>query len=135
MSAPTPAPAPAARPRGYVPTVGPRLKIVLWTVFALVAALGANSVYLAGISLMEWSSAQWGTGETYQDLFYTWMILLHIVLGLLLILPYVVFGTFHMLAAKDRKNRRAVRIGYALFFAGLAVLITGVLLTRVVGFF
>ena len=36
----------------YVPAVGPRLRIVLWIVFALTALLGANSAYRLAISTL-----------------------------------------------------------------------------------
>ena len=39
-----------------------------------------------------------------------------------------------MWLAKNRRNRRAVRIGYALFVLSIVVLISGVLLTRQFGF-
>lgn len=121
--------APRAQPRAYVPAVGPRLKKLLFVVFGLTALLGANSAYLVGITVLEWAR-----GATYQNFFYQCMFLGHLALGLLLIVPLVVFGTVHLVGAKDRRNRRAVRIGYALFAASLVVLVTGVLLMRVAGF-
>ena len=39
--------------RVYVPAIGPRLKILLNFVFVLLALLGANSLYLACITVME----------------------------------------------------------------------------------
>lgn len=115
--------------RKYVPAVSARLRKLLYVVFALVGLLGANAAYLAAVTFMEWY-----TGQTYQDYFYQYMFLVHLVLGLLLIVPFVVFGTLHMLAAKNRRNRRAVMIGYALFATCLTVLITGLLLMRVGSF-
>jgi hypothetical protein len=108
--------------------IGPKLRIVLYVVFTLLAMIGANSVYLAGVTFMEW----W-TKQTYQDVFYTWMILLHIVLGLLIIAPFLVFGIIHMRNTRHRKIRRTVRIGYALFAVCLLVLTSGFLLVRVEG--
>jgi len=98
-------------------------------VFALVGVLGANSAYLGAITFMEWVS-----GRTYQNYFYQWMFLGHLVLGLLLVGPVVVFGILHLRKARNRPNRRAVRAGYALFALTLAVLVTGVALMRVGGF-
>ncbi len=121
--------APAPAKRAYVRAVGPRLRIVLYIVFALVALLGANSVYLAGITALGYVN-----GRTYEDLFYLNMILLHVVLGLLLVGPFVLFGIVHLLIARKRRNRRAVRIGYALFAVSLVVLASGVLLMRFGGF-
>lgn len=113
----------------YVRAVSPRLRKLLYVIFALVALLGANAAYLSSITAFEWLK-----GQTYQNYFYQYMFLAHLALGLLLVVPFVVFGTFHMLAARNRRNRRAVRIGYALFAAGVIVLVTGLLLMRVSGF-
>jgi tetratricopeptide (TPR) repeat protein len=120
---------PPAPTRKYVRAVSPRLRRVLYLVFALAALLGANGVYLASITGIEWF-----TGRTYQNFFYQYMFLAHLVLGLVLVVPLVAFGIFHMLAARNRRNRRAVRIGYVLFAVALVVLISGFLLMRVGGF-
>src|SRR5579871_5465046 len=119
--------------RVYVPAVGPRLKQLLYVVFGLVAVLSANALYLAAVTFLEWYSAQWGEGLTYQNYFYQAMILVHLGVGLLLIGPVIVFGTIHMWNSRNRRNRRAVRIGYALFACSLLVLATGVALMRVGG--
>jgi hypothetical protein len=117
------------RPRGPIPAVGPRLRILMWFAFALVAVLGANSVYLASVTGLDW----W-TGQTYENWFYHWMFLGHLVLGLLLVVPWLVFGGVHIANTKNRKNKRAIRVGYALFIASIVVLISGLLLVRVGGF-
>ncbi|TWT93237.1 tetratricopeptide repeat protein [Stieleria varia] len=119
---------PAPRKK-YVRAVGPRLRKLLYLIFVLVALLFANSGYLAIVTFLEWFQNQ-----TYQDFFYQYMFLAHLVLGLLLILPLVIFGFVHMWNTKDRRNRRAVRIGYALFAISLAILATGILLVRIGGF-
>ncbi len=107
------------------PVVGKRLRVLFYMVLAFVAFLGANSVYLAGITCLEWTSRRWGAGLTYQNAFYLVMFLLHLLVGLLVILPFVVFGVLHLLAARNRRNRRAVRVGYVLFAVSLLVLMTG----------
>ncbi len=117
------------RPCGPIPAVGPRLRILMWVVFALVAVLGANSVYLASVTGLDW----W-TGQTYENWFYHWMFLGHLVLGLLLVLPWLVFGGIHIANTKNRKNKRAIRVGYSLFITSIVLLISGVLLVRVNGF-
>lgn len=110
----------------YVKAVGPRLRIVLIIVFGLAALLGANGIYLATITgLNHW------TGQSYEDQFYQYMFLAHLAMGLIFLLPFLVFGIGHMLAARGRRNRRAVAIGYSLFVVALLLLITGVLLMRV----
>ncbi|HWY75503.1 MAG TPA: multiheme c-type cytochrome [Verrucomicrobiae bacterium] len=124
--------APPAQPpvprKKYVRAVGPRLRVLLVFIFGLVAALAANSVYLAAISFLEWLKADPNT--TYQSWFYMVMFGTHLGLGLLLILPVVIFGIVHMINAHDRPNRRAVMVGYLLFATSIVVLVTGLLLTR-----
>ena len=117
------------RPRGYIPALGPGLRKLLFVVFALVALLGANSLYLVAITMQEWL-----TGNTYQNYFYQCMFLLHLVLGLLLLLPFIAFGTIHLVTARNRRNRRAVRVGYALFIVSLLLLFTGLALMQVGSF-
>ena len=63
--------------------------------------------------------------------FYQVMFGLHLILGFLLVVPMVVFGCVHIVNARNRPNRRAVRVGYALFAASIAVLITGIALPRI----
>jgi len=99
---------------------------LLSVVFALAALLGVNSVYLVSITALEWF-----TGLTYQNYFYQYMFLVHLVLGLLIVLPVVVFGVIHLRNARHRSNRRAVRVGYALFAVCLLLLATGLTLMRV----
>jgi hypothetical protein len=55
------------------------------------------------------------------------------VIGTLIVVPFVVFGIIHMRNTKDRKIRRTVMIGYALFAVSLLVLISGFLLLRIDG--
>jgi len=103
--------------------VGPRLRVLLVGVFGLLAVLGANSAYLATVT-----AAEWLTGATWQGWLYQWMFLGHLVLGLVFTLPFLVFAVAHMAATRHRKNRRAVRVGYALFAVALVVLVSGGLL-------
>ncbi|MCC9601196.1 tetratricopeptide repeat protein [Stieleria sp. JC731] len=122
----------AAKPapqKKYVRAVGPKLRKLLYFIFILFALLFANSGYLGLITFLEWFSQ-----ETYQDFYYQYMFLVHLVLGVVLILPVVIFGLVHMWNSKDRRNRRAVRIGYALFAISLMLLVTGILLVRIAGF-
>ncbi|HLJ11677.1 MAG TPA: multiheme c-type cytochrome, partial [Planctomycetaceae bacterium] len=123
------APASVPRPAGYVPAVGPRLKKLLLLVFSLVALLGANSVYLVSITILEWLK-----GITYQNYFYQCMFLLHLALGLLLLVPFLAFGIIHLVTARKRRNRRAVRVGYALFTISIVLLVSGLALMRIGSF-
>jgi hypothetical protein len=129
-SIPTVPSQPAPKKRAYVPAIGPKLKKLLYVLFALLALLGANSLYLATITFLEWES-----GETYQNHFYMSMFLGHLVLGFVFLIPFLVFGFIHLFTARKRKNKRAIRVGYALFIASLIVLATGLLLVRVGGVF
>ncbi len=120
------APAGGSPPRKkYARAVGPRLRRLLYFIFGLVALLGANSAYLASITFLEWFK-----GFSYQNYFYMVMFGAHLALGLLLLVPFVVFGALHIKNAHDRTNRRAVRVGYLLFFISLVLLFTGVALMR-----
>ena len=115
--------------RKYVRAVGPRLRIVLFGIFVLFALLGANSAYLSSITFLEWSR-----GQTYQNYFYQFMFLGHLVLGLLIVLPVIFFGIFHIKNAWNRSNKRAASVGYALFSISLILLFSGLALMRVEGF-
>jgi tetratricopeptide (TPR) repeat protein len=119
---------PAKQRRKYVPAVGPRLKKLLAVVFGLFALLAVNSSYLVSVTVFEAL-----TGATYQNWFYLIMFLIHLILGLLILLPIVLFGLIHMRNSYTRPNRRAVYVGYALFSAALALLGSGIVLTRIEG--
>ncbi|MGB0717218.1 MAG: tetratricopeptide repeat protein, partial [Phycisphaerae bacterium] len=80
---------------------------------------------LVSITLLEWF-----TGKTYQNYFYQYMFLAHLVLGLIILLPVILFGVFHAINANNRKNRRAVRVGYGLFACALILLFSGLALAR-----
>ena len=128
MSTPTPANTPAPRKK-YVRAVGPRLRVLLYFIFGAVAVLAANSIYLSAITFLEWVKNDPNT--TYQNWFYMVMFGTHLLLGLLIVLPVVIFGALHIKNAYNRPNRRAVKVGYTLFAICLVVLITGLLLTRI----
>ncbi|MDG2382440.1 MAG: multiheme c-type cytochrome [Pirellulaceae bacterium] len=109
----------------YQPAVTPALRRLLGVLLLLVALIGANSLYLVTVTCIEEL-----TSRSYQNFFYQYMFLAHLVLGLVLIAPFLIFSFYHMRNTWRRKNRRAVRMGYALFFASLILLATGLLLTR-----
>ena len=109
--------------------VTPRLRKVLYLVLTLFGVLSANGLYLTSVTWL-----QYFTGEVFETHFYQLMFLAHLGLGLLLIAPVVAFGFIHMWRSKDRRNRRAVKIGYALLGIALLILISGLLLTRIGSF-
>jgi hypothetical protein len=116
--------------RGRVETVPPGLRVRLNALFVLAALLGLNSAYLAGVTAVEWFSRRWGSGLAYQTYFSLWMFLLHIVLGGLLVVPFLAFAIPHLRRGAESRNRRAVQVGYALFATGCLILVTGFLLIR-----
>ena len=116
------------RRRVYEPAVGPRLKKLLVLVFALFSLLAVNAVYLTAVRLYGHF-----TEESHENWFYLNMFLVHLVLGFALLIPAVIFGILHIKNARHRPNRRAVRVGYALFSTVLLMLGSGVVLTRIEG--
>ena len=111
-----------AKPKKFRPAIGKRLKTVLAIVFALFALIVVNSVYLVSVTVQ---------GEERQGWFYLWMFLLHLILGLLIVVPTIVFGLVHLRNTYNRPNRQAVRAGWATFLAAILTFISGVALTRV----
>jgi hypothetical protein len=114
------------RRRGYRrPVVGPVLRRLLYLVFGLFSLLVINAAYLGGVTFLEWLR-----GETFQGYFYQLMFLGHLILGLLLVLPFLFYGAGHLRNARGSPNRRAARVGYGLFATGLVLLLSGLVLTR-----
>ncbi len=113
---------PTKKPRQ---AVGPKLKRILNFVFVLFALLSINSIYLSAITFVEWLSK-----ESFQDSMYLYMFLSHLVLGLIILIPFIVYGIIHIGNTKNRRNKRAMKAGYALFVFALILLISGLLLTR-----
>ena len=105
------------------------LRRLLRLVLLLFGLLVINSCYLVTVSL-----AGQVTGQSYENYFYLLMFLAHLGLGLLLILPALLFGALHLRRAWRRPNRYAVRAGMALFMTALLLLLSGLILTRF-GFF
>jgi len=118
---------PSADPdnRAEKPVISAPLGRLLAIVFLLFSLLVVNSVYLGAITLLEQTSK-----EIYQDYFYLLMFLVHLVLGLALTVPVIIFAIGHMRRAWSRPNRYAIRAGIALVTGLLLVLVSGLLLTR-----
>jgi len=109
--------------------LSPSLRRLLGLVLALFGLLAANSVYLVTVSL-----AGQLNDQSYENYLYLLMFLAHLGLGLLLILPALLFGALHLRRAWRRPNRYAVRAGIALYVTAITLFVTGFLLTRF-GFF
>ena len=71
---------PQPKLKKYVRAIGPRLRLLLFFIFGLVAVLAANSVYLSAITFLEWLKSDPNT--TYQNWFYMVMFGTHLALGL-----------------------------------------------------
>ena len=113
------------QPRRFRPVVGPQLAKLLALVFVLFGLLSVNSLYLASVTLAEQFS-----GELYQDYFYQLMFFLHLLVGLVIILPALIFGALHLRNAWPRPNYRAKRAGLALYTTVVLLLASGLVLTR-----
>lgn len=119
---------PPSSRRKYVPVVGVTLRKVLVVILALFALIMVNSVYLVSIRILGLS-----TGESHENWFFLNMFIAHLVLGLAIVVPIILFGFFHIRNAWNRPNRRAVRAGYALLTTAVILLVTGILLMRIDG--
>jgi hypothetical protein len=111
------------RGRVYEPAVSPRLKGLLVLIFILFALIGANSVYLVSLKVLNW----W-TGQELGNWFYMQMFFWHLVLGGLLVIPFIVFVGAHLKAALKRPNRAAVRLGLGLMITSILLLVTGIVM-------
>ena len=105
----------------YVSAIQPWLRPLLWLTFAGFALLAATGTYLAAVSVM--NAARPGGSSTTPFTF--WMFLAHGAVGLLGTLPYLVFGFAHYFTSRNRKNRRAVRLGLIVFALGVVTIVTG----------
>lgn len=126
MSTETPSP----KRKKYVRAVGPRLRRLLYLILGAFALLALNGAYLGAVTL-----AGWVSGESYENYFYLWMFFGHLVLGLLVLLPVIIFGLVHMRNSYNRPNRRAVLAGYSLFAVAILLLVSGIFLVRIEGLF
>ncbi|MDR3618925.1 MAG: tetratricopeptide repeat protein [Paludisphaera borealis] len=115
--------------RAYKPAIGSRLRPLLWIILVGFALLAANGFYLSSVTALTWY-----TGSAQQTFFYMLMVALHLFLGLLLVLPFVVFSLVHLASSWKRPNKTAVNYGLVLLAAGLTTLISGFILVRIGGF-
>ncbi len=126
-----PAPRPMRDRRGFVykPAIGKGLRPLLWIVLIGFAVLGATGIYMASVTLLTWLS-----GAPQDTYFYMLMVALHLLLGFVIIVPFIVFGFGHLLTSRNRPNRSAIRQGYWLLGTSIIVLISGIVLIRIGGF-
>ena len=58
------------------------------------------------------------------------MVIVHLLLGFALIVPFLAFGLAHLATSWHRPNRAAVRYGLMLLTSALVVLVSGLVLVR-----
>ncbi len=109
----------------YSKAVGPKLYPVLVLVLSLTTLLIVNSLYLSTVTFYEWF-----TDTSIQDVFYLWMFLLHLILGIALIAPFLIYAFIHAKNTRSYRNKTAKRAGYFMLVSAIIILITGILLTR-----
>ena len=108
--------------------VTPRLRRILLLVFVGFGIMSIDSLYLLGVRFFA------TVASTPSDtLLSIWAFLVHVILGLILVVPVVLYGVGHLLRARRSPNRNARRVGYALFATALLLLTSGVLLLRIEG--
>jgi tetratricopeptide (TPR) repeat protein len=113
------------RGSAYEPAIGPRMKILLFIIFGSAAFLGASGAYLTAIRILEWARS-----VTVTNQFTLGMFMAHIIVGILIVLPFLYFGISHLVTARKRPNRLAVRLGIALFATSLSVGLSGLALIQ-----
>uniref|UniRef100_UPI003F94952E multiheme c-type cytochrome n=1 Tax=Mycobacterium sp. TaxID=1785 RepID=UPI003F94952E len=115
--------------RVYKPAIGSRLRPLLWVILIGFALLAANGFYLSSVTALTWY-----LGTTQQTFFYMLMVALHLFLGLVLVIPFLIFGFAHLATSWKRPNKWAIRYGLILLGAGLVTLASGFILVRIGGF-
>lgn len=101
------------------------MRRLLVFVLMVISLLVVDSVYLGVVSFVQWLS-----GQIIENAFYQVMFLGHLVLGVVVIVPTLIFGAMHLRRAISRPNRTAVRLGIGLFATILLLFISGIALTR-----
>src|SRR5262249_7619424 len=90
--------------------------------FVLFALLGATGFYMLVVRKLD---------------MITWFSILifgvHELAGVFMLAPFLVFGLIHLIKARKRKNRLAVKLGIALFITGVIVLMSGIALLQIEG--
>lgn len=117
------------RRQQFLPPLSPGLRRLLQVLLLLFGLLAINSLYLVSVTVAEAL-----VGRTLQNYFYLSVFLGHLALGLLLLVPALIFGLLHLRRAWQRPNRYAVRAGLGLYAGIVLLFASGILLTRF-GFF
>ncbi len=126
MSATAPPPIRDRRGRVYTPAIGTGLRPWLWIILIGFALLAANGAYLASVTFLGWLRGD----VTQATWFSLLMLIVHLALGVVLVVPFVVFGLAHLVTSWKRPNRTAVRFGLMLLATSIVLLVTGFALWR-----
>jgi tetratricopeptide (TPR) repeat protein len=105
--------------------LSPFLRKVLAIMFAVFAIMMMNSAYLLSITLLEQT-----TGRDLQGYFYLLMFLFHLGVGLIAVVPVLLYGPLHFRRARHHSNENAKSAGILLFIGAVSLLLTGVILAR-----
>lgn len=112
MPAAAPASGPPARPKGIL---APWQRTLYAVLLGAVGLMAANSIYLVAFTKI--------------SSFFMAMLLLHLVLGVLLVVPFLVFaGTHGPKMFRAIRNTRAKAAGVAIVVLGAACVVTGVIM-------
>ena len=107
------------------PVLTPFMRAVVRVLIVGFAFLIVNSGYLLTVTL-----ASRLTGEDHQTVFSIWMLLMHVVVGLAVAVPFLLLAVAHARRALSRPNRPAKRLGLMAFSAGIVIIVTGLFLMR-----
>jgi tetratricopeptide (TPR) repeat protein len=119
----------ARTPRSTIPVLSPALRRLLLVVLIGGGLMAVSSLYLLAVTVAEGLS-----GVVLQNQAYLVLFLGHVVLGLVLMVPVLLFGALHFRRARRRPNRYAIQAGVGLYVSLVALFVSGILLTRF-GFF
>lgn len=108
-----------------LPVVTKGMRRLLVAVLVVISLLVVDSVYIGVVSFV-----QWLTSDIIENAIYQAMFLVHLVLGVLVIVPTLIFGAMHLRRAITRPNRTAVRLGIGLFVTIVLLFVSGIALTR-----
>ena len=88
--------------RSQVISVGARQLLRL--VYSLVAVLTASALYLGAVT-----AADWLGGTSHQGYVYQWALLVHLGVGLIVLVPFLLFAVSHALVARRHPNQQIGR--------------------------
>ena len=101
-----------ARPRGVL--LPWQRRVYVWVLIPLLGLLAANSIYLLAFTRI--------------SSFYMTMLLVHLVAGIVVVLPFAAFAATHAPRMMGIRNKRAKAAGLAIAALALACAVTGIVM-------